>query len=126
MILRLLSDENAMLLLALTALACGVFLGVFDRLSAKTTVLMRLEKTTGIAALIYGTLLMVGFSGGSTDPWQPLGFLQGSGTQATNSVVTPSVRTVKTSAEYEQALSEAKTSGKPVMVDFTADWCVTC
>lgn len=126
MILRLLSDENAMLLLALTALACGVFLGVFDRLSAKTTVLMRLEKTTGIAALIYGTLLMVGFAGGSTDPWQPLGFLQGSGAQATNSVVTPSVRTVKTSAEYEQALSEAKTSGKPVMVDFTADWCVTC
>jgi thiol:disulfide interchange protein DsbD len=126
MILRLLSDENAMLLLALTALACGVFLGVFDRLSAKSTVTTRLEKTTGIAALIYGTLLMVGFAGGSTDPWQPLAFLQGNGTQVAQSAVAPSVKIVKTTAEYDQALSEAVATGKPVMVDFTADWCVTC
>ncbi|MDM7850869.1 protein-disulfide reductase DsbD [Pseudochrobactrum kiredjianiae] len=126
MILRLLSDENAMLLLALTALACGVFLGVFDRLSAKSTVMMRLEKTTGIAALIYGTLLMVGFAGGSTDPWQPLAFLQGNGTQVAQSVVAQPAKIVRTTAEYDQALSEAVASGKPVMVDFTADWCVTC
>ncbi|RBO92160.1 protein-disulfide reductase DsbD [Pseudochrobactrum asaccharolyticum] len=126
MILRLLSDENAMLLLALTALACGVFLGVFDRLSAESTVMMRLEKTTGIAALIYGTLLMVGFAGGSGDPWQPLAFLQGNGTQVAQSAVAPSVKIVKTTAEYDQALSEAVATGKPVMVDFTADWCVTC
>ncbi|MDR0252471.1 MAG: protein-disulfide reductase DsbD [Brucellaceae bacterium] len=126
MILRLLSDENAMLLLALTALACGVFLGVFDRLSSKSTVLMRLEKTTGIAALIYGTLLMVGFAGGSTDPWQPLAFLQGNNVQVAQTAIAQSAKTVKTSAEYDQALNEAVASGKPVLVDFTADWCTTC
>lgn len=126
MILRLLSDENAMLLLALTALACGVFLGVFDRLSAKSTAWMRLEKTTGIAALIYGTLLMVGFAGGSTDPWQPLGFLQGSTQQIAQTATTQPVRIVKTSAEYDQVLNQAIATGKPVLVDFTADWCTTC
>ena len=126
MILRLLSDENAMLLLALTALACGVFLGVFDRLSVKSTVMMRLEKTTGIAALIYGTLLMVGFAGGATDPWQPLAFLQGNGAQVAQSIVAQPTKIVRTTAEYDQALKEAVASGKPVMVDFTADWCVTC
>lgn len=126
MILRLLSAEYAMLLLAVTALACGVFLGGFDRLTDKSTPIVRIEKTTGIVALIYGTLLMVGFAGGSTDPWQPLGFLQTNATQTVRNVVNSPVKTVKTSAEYDQALVEALASGKPVLVDFTADWCTIC
>ncbi|HWD14226.1 protein-disulfide reductase DsbD [Pseudochrobactrum sp. sp1633] len=126
MVLRLLSDENAMLLLAVTALACGVFLGVFDRLSTKSTPLMRVEKTTGIVALIYGTLLLVGFAGGSTDPWQPLGFLQGNATQIAQGTPVQQAKIVKTTTEYDLAMSEAVATGKPVLVDFTADWCVTC
>ena len=126
MVLRLLSDENAMLLLAVTALACGVFLGVFDRLSTKSTPLMRVEKTTGIVALIYGTLLLVGFAGGSTDPWQPLGFLQGNATQIAQGAPVQQAKIVKTTAEYDLAMREAVATGKPMLVDFTADWCVTC
>lgn len=126
MVLRLLSDENAMLLLAVATLACGVFLGVFDRLGSKSTALMRLEKTTGIVALIYGTLLLVGFAGGSTDPWKPLAFLQNNGIQMAHTPAVAPLKIVKTSAQYDQALDEAVASGKPVVVDFTADWCVTC
>lgn len=126
MIMRLLSDENAMLLLAVTVLACGVFLGGFDRLGAKSSTLMRIEKTTGIVALLYGALLMVGFAGGSTDPWKPLAFLQGNAVQTMQNVAAHSVKTVKTSADYDLALKDALASGKPVLVDFTADWCTTC
>ena len=126
MIMRLLSDENAMLLLAVIVLACGVFLGGFDRLGAKSSTLMRIEKTTGIVALLYGALLMVGFAGGSTDPWKPLAFLQGNAVPTMQNVAAHSVKTVKTSADYDLALKDALASGKPVLVDFTADWCTTC
>lgn len=126
MIMRLLSDENAMLLLALTALACGVFLGAFDRISGQATALKRLEKTAGLAALVYGILLMAGFAGGSSDPWRPLDFLHGNGTEITHNKAEPVVKTVRTAAEYDETLQKALATGKPVLVDFTADWCTTC
>jgi thioredoxin:protein disulfide reductase len=33
---------------------------------------------------------------------------------------------IKTIASLEKALSDAKQQGKPVLVDFYADWCITC
>lgn len=126
MVLRLLSDENAMLLLSITALAVAVFLGVLDRSPQTRVPLMQIKKTVGIVALIYGALLMVGFAGGSTNPWQPLGFLQGNTAQVSHDAAGQSVKTVKTSAEYDQALKTALAAGKPVMVKFTADWCTIC
>lgn len=126
MIMRLLSDENAMLLLAVAVLACGVFLGGFDRLGAKSTPLMRIEKTTGIVALLYGALLMIGFAGGSTDPWKPLAFLQSNATQTVQTAAVHSIKIVKSSTDYDLTLKEALVTGKPVLVDFTADWCTTC
>lgn len=129
MILRLLSDENAILVLAVCALAGSVFLGVFDKLPTSSTAMMRVEKTTGVVALIYGTLLLVGFAGGASDPWRPLGFLQAGTSQSMMasqiSAAAPAI-TVKTSSEYDQALKTALASGKPVLVDFTADWCTIC
>ncbi len=36
------------------------------------------------------------------------------------------VRTVSTGPEFEAALVAARDAGRPVVVDFTADWCTTC
>ena len=33
---------------------------------------------------------------------------------------------IKSVHELEQALAQAKAQGKPVMLDFYADWCVSC
>jgi thioredoxin:protein disulfide reductase len=33
---------------------------------------------------------------------------------------------VKTTAELDAALAQAASSGKPAMLDFYADWCVSC
>ena len=38
----------------------------------------------------------------------------------------PQFQPIRTVAELDDALAAARAAGKPVMVDFTADWCVSC
>lgn len=82
-----------------------------------------LIKGLGLVLLIYGILLLVGVAAGGRDPWQPLRGI-GLVANATGTAQQPRFRTVKTVAEVEQAVSAA--NGRPVMLDFYADWCVSC
>ena len=76
-----------------------------------------------VAAVLaaYGLLQLVGAASGGTDPLQPLAHLarQGGGAAA-RAVRFEPVRSV---AELDAAL---KTAGRPVVLDFNADWCVSC
>jgi thioredoxin:protein disulfide reductase len=70
---------------------------------------------------LVGVLQLVGAASGGTDPLQPLAHLRGGATApAARSVAFAPVRSV---AELDQALA---TAGRPVMLDFYADWCVSC
>ena len=69
---------------------------------------------------IGGLLQLVGAASGGTDPLQPLAHL-GSAGRAPNSGV--NFTRVHSVAELDQALRSA---GRPVMLDFYADWCVSC
>jgi thiol:disulfide interchange protein DsbD len=81
-----------------------------------------LVKGLGVVLLIYGVLLLVGLAAGGRDPWQPLRgvSLMANAREAPRSVFRP----VKTVADVERALREA--GSRPVMLDFYADWCVSC
>ena len=72
--------------------------------------------------VVLGVLQLAGALSGGSDPLQPLGHLarRGEGAGASAALA---FRTVRTVADLDAALSSA---GRPVMLDFYADWCVSC
>jgi len=85
--------------------------------------------------LIWGATLLVGAATGGTNPLQPLDFIRTpSALTATPSVTTtPSqttpvahFQTIKTVAALDAAVAAAYANNQKVLVDFYADWCVSC
>jgi thiol:disulfide interchange protein DsbD len=79
-----------------------------------------------IAALlaIVGAMQLVGAASGGTDPLQPLAHLGGRGDAAAHDAL--AFAPLRSVAELDAALAAARQAGRPVMVDFYADWCVSC
>ena len=69
-----------------------------------------------------GLLQLAGAASGGTDPLQPLSHLAARGGAAA-AHAGPVFNAVRSVAELDNAL---RTSGRPVMLDFYADWCVSC
>ena len=77
-----------------------------------------------VAALlgITGLLQCIGAASGGTDPLQPLARFTRAGRDAGASTM-PRFAMVRSVAELDTALRQAN---RPVMLDFYADWCVSC
>jgi thiol:disulfide interchange protein DsbD len=73
----------------------------------------------GMLFILLGALQFAGLATGGRDPLAPLAHLRG------DRHATQFIR-VKSTAELDAALSRASASGKPAMLDFYADWCVSC
>jgi thiol:disulfide interchange protein DsbD len=79
----------------------------------------------GALAMVYGVLLLIGALAGRSDPLQPLaGLGRSAGAPATEAHV-EFIR-VKTIADLEREVAAASAAGQPAMLDFYADWCVSC
>jgi thiol:disulfide interchange protein DsbD len=89
----------------------------------------RLWKALGIVLLAWGLLMLIGVASGQGTPLQPLKAMSigaGVGANATTTATTRPFQRVSDLAALDQALQNAKASGQPVMLDFYADWCVSC
>jgi thiol:disulfide interchange protein DsbD len=71
---------------------------------------------------VIGMLELAGAASGGTDPLQPLAHLSRRAEGGISSA-TPVFTTLRNVAELDAAL---RTAGRPVMLDFYADWCVSC
>ncbi|MBS1136752.1 MAG: thiol:disulfide interchange protein, partial [Proteobacteria bacterium] len=97
-----------------------MYLHALDPLPANAHGWQRFWKGVGVVALLTGASLLVGALAGSRDPLQPLAVLRGAVAAAENHVKFDRVRSV---TELDTRL---KTATRPVMLDFYADWCVSC
>ncbi len=97
----------------------GIFLHALDPLPVHAKGWQRFWKAFGVVLLIAGAAMLVGALAGSRDPLQPLAVLRSSAA----SPVLPSFDRVNSIAELDARLASAD---RPVMLDFYADWCVSC
>lgn len=113
-------------ILALTGallIGCAVFLGTLSRHAAGISAWRRFGQALGVIALIIGACELVGAAAGSRDLLRPLAVVFGGAPSQANDL---SFRRVKSVDNVERAVAAASRSGQPAMLDFYADWCVSC
>src|SRR5699024_2457581 len=123
MLSRFLAPVWVMLMSGALLVASAIYMGAFDRTNAKSSGWRRLWKALGWVLLVFGVAELVGVAAGSRNLLTPLSGLGGATTQAT---AKPAFRTIKSVTDLQQAVAAAHAQGKPVMLDFYADWCVSC
>lgn len=122
---RLLPPPLTLALWAMLLIGSAMFLGALEPLHEAATGWQRLWKSVGLALLCYGAVLIVGAAAGADDLFRPLAPL----TAASETRAVGGERaftTVKGVPGFEQALAGAEAAGKPVLLDFYADWCIEC
>ncbi|MDH5423477.1 MAG: protein-disulfide reductase DsbD [Gammaproteobacteria bacterium] len=127
MLERILPAAASMTLWALLLIISAIYMGALEALDHGISGWRRLWKGVGIFFLAYGVLILLGVASGGKDVLQPLkGVAFAAGTQSTQQSAHLQFRQIKGLAGLETALADAKAQGKPVMLDFYADWCVSC
>jgi thiol:disulfide interchange protein DsbD len=128
MLERVLPGTVTLTLWALLVFMTGVFLGAFEALPQGPTPVRRLSKGLGVLACLYGALMLIGATLGGEDPLRPLprGALLASTGGVTAAPAKLEFTALETVAQLDGLLAEASAAGRPVMVDFTAEWCVSC
>ncbi|MCX7078609.1 MAG: protein-disulfide reductase DsbD [Pseudomonas sp.] len=122
---RVLPGQITLLLIGLLAAGVGLFLGALEFIYKAPR--QRLAQLLGLFLLFYALVCWYGALSGQTDPLSPIG-----GSLAVNSAggahaqSASGWQTISTPAELDRALAEAKTAGTPLLLDWYADWCISC
>jgi thiol:disulfide interchange protein DsbD len=131
MLERILPGPVTLVLWALLLIVPAVYMGALERIPEEASGWHRLWKGLGIAMLVYGVILMMGAATGARDPFNPLRNVSLSpgdetaagGTHASQHLPFQRIKSV---ADFQAALEESARQGRPVMLDFYADWCTYC
>jgi thioredoxin:protein disulfide reductase len=129
MVERVIPGQIVMILWATLLIISAVYMGALESIPASASGWRKLWKGLGLIFLIYGVLLMVGAASGHHNPLQPLYSLNNSNNQVTETAnvnQTLQFKPIKGISGLERELAAAKAQNKPVMLDFYADWCISC
>jgi len=128
MLERVLPGPVALALWAVLAFVAGYCLYAMGRNDSPSG-LVAARRGAGALAMVYGVIMLVGATAGGSDPLQPLrGTLLAAGSSAGvgDAVHGVEFRRIKSVADLDRELTAARAAGRPVMLDFYADWCVSC
>jgi len=124
---RIIPAQATMVLWASLLIISAVYMGVLDNLQAGVSGWHKFWKGIGVLFFIYGILLMIGAASGNLNPLQPLASKQLPQMQPAQPVQkSQQFKPIKGIKGLERELAAAKAEHKPVMLDFSAEWCVSC
>ncbi len=121
---RILPAPLIMFLTACLFIIPAIYLRALDPLPEIVSGWHTLWKGVGMVMLSYGILILLGLSMGNHNPLQPLQGLNMNTAQAEHQGV--QFKRVHSSAELDQLLQQASANKQWIMLDFYADWCISC
>ncbi|MEW8344184.1 MAG: protein-disulfide reductase DsbD, partial [Candidatus Thiodiazotropha sp.] len=126
MLERIIPAELAMLLWGMLFIVSAIYMGALRNLEIEASGWQKLWKGLGFVFLVYGTLMLVGAASGGKDTLQPLrgiAIVGGSGAAGHQELA---FKRIKSLDDLQREVAFASSQGRPVMLDFYADWCVSC
>ncbi len=134
MLERILPAPIILLLSGALLIVSAIYLGALDAIKEGASGWSKLWKGMGLISLVYGAILVIGAAGGSHSLLQPLQGIAGTQQIASNDAAHSSTSSkhalpfqqIKGLDGLQTALNQAAKEGRPVMLDFYADWCISC
>lgn len=131
---RVVPAAVSMLLWGTLLIVSAIYMGAMRELPIEASGWDRLWKGLGLVMIVYGSLMLVGAAAGGRDTVQPLRGLPlfsataNGGEPGTAATVPGEVRfkRIKSVADLDRELAAAGARGQLAMLDFYADWCVSC
>ncbi|KAA0967730.1 protein-disulfide reductase DsbD [Pseudomonas sp. ANT_H12B] len=120
---RVLPGQVTLLLIGLLAGGVGLFMGALEFVYKPPR--KRLGQLLGMFLLFYALACWYGAFSGQTDPLNPIGQPRiVAGNEQPRDV--SNWQTISTATELDRALADAKSFGTPLLLDWYADWCISC
>jgi len=127
MMISVVPDWAQLLGWAVLAMVGAVMLRAFEPMAQDAGTLRMFSKGAGILLALIAALWVLAVASGGRDALQPLAHLFEGGAPRvaaqTASGALPPFQRVRSSAELDAVLAQSR---QPVMLDFYADWCVSC
>jgi thiol:disulfide interchange protein DsbD len=128
MLSRILPGTVTLALWAVLTFMAGVFMGGLTTFGPEASPAQKMGKGFGVLAMIWGVLMVLGAVTGGTNPLQPLASVNVGGNGGITVAAHDELpfQRIKTVADLDREIAAASKQGKSVMLDFYADWCVSC
>ncbi len=123
---RIIPGYVSLFLWALLFTGSAIYMGALEPFKENIRGEKKLIKVFAVILLLIGIMELVGAFTGATNPLNPLEKLKGSPVAAVangTQLQELSFKNIKNLDALDQAIKE---SSKPVMLDFSADWCTSC
>ncbi len=120
---RILPSSIMMLIWSMLLIIPAIYLSAIDALPDNASGWQKLFKGFGVIMLSYGVILLIGLSTGNTNPLKPLAHIGG---ESKNIERKLSFKRITSTDELDNNLATAKTNNQWLMLDFYADWCISC